>query len=141
MRSSKNDQIFVLIPGRWWHLPYYWAGAKAYDFLAGKNALHSSYFISKPSALDQFPHLARESLKGAIVYHDGAHNDARMNISLALTAAVEGADIANHVEVVRLLKDSNNKIYGATLRDDITGDTWDLHAKVVINATGPFSDE
>merc|ERR1712130_962834 len=97
---------------KWWHAPYYWAGAKVYDLLAGKNALQASYFISKTSALEHFPHLAKESLKGAVVYHDGAHNDARMNVALALTALHCGAHVANHVEVVALLKDDQGMLCG-----------------------------
>jgi len=134
-------ELPIMIPlYKWWHLPYYWVGSKAYDLLAGKNALQSSYFISKPSALEIFPHLAADSLKGAIIYHDGAHNDSRMNVILALTAAKEGAHIANHVEVVELLKNSDGKVSGAVVRDYITGEEWKIQAKGVVNATGPFTD-
>lgn len=44
--------------------------------------------------------LRKEKLCGAIVYYDGQHNDARMNIALALTATRLGATVANHVRVV-----------------------------------------
>jgi len=44
------------------------------------------------------------------------------------------------VEVLKVLKDSQGKVSGATVRDTITGREWDVRAKVVINATGPFSD-
>lgn len=37
---------------------------------------------------------------GAIVYYDGQHNDARMNIALAFTAARMGANVANHCAVI-----------------------------------------
>ncbi len=47
--------------------------------------------------------LRSDSLVGAMVYYDGAHNDARTNIALALTAASYGATVANHVEVVNLM--------------------------------------
>ena len=43
--------------------------------------------------------LKEEKLVGAIVYYDGQHNDARMNIALAFTAARMGANIANHCAV------------------------------------------
>ena len=124
-------ELPIMIPlYKWWHVPYYWVGAKVYDLLAGKNALESSYFISKPSALDQFPHLAKGSLKGAIVYYDGAHNDSRMNIALAMTAVHWGADAVNHVKVTELLKGKDGKITGATVQDTITGESWDILAKV-----------
>ena len=66
-------------------------------------------------------------------------NDSRMNVSIALTAALRGATVANHVEVVDLIKDNSGKICGAKVKDTITGDQWNVKAKVVINATGPFA--
>uniref|UniRef100_A0A3B4V4R4 glycerol-3-phosphate dehydrogenase n=1 Tax=Seriola dumerili TaxID=41447 RepID=A0A3B4V4R4_SERDU len=61
----------------------------------------------------------------------GQHNDARMNLAIALTAARYGAAIANYTEVV---------VCGALCRDVITGQEFDVRAKCVINATGPFTD-
>ena len=77
---------------------------------------------------------------------DGAHNDARMNISLAMTAALYGATVVNHIEVTGLEKDSNGKICGARLKDKVTerngknSPEFSVKAKGVINATGPFTD-
>jgi glycerol-3-phosphate dehydrogenase len=66
-----------------------------------------------------------------------------VNVSLALTAAANGASVANHVEVLQLLKDESNenKICGARLKDKMTGEEWNVKAKVVVNATGPFAGE
>ena len=68
-----------------------------------------------------------------------------MNVAIALTAAKEGANVSNHVEVVSLLKEasedgSKSKVRGARVRDTLTGKEWDIRAKVVVNATGPFTD-
>ena len=84
---------------KWWQLPYYWVGIKAYDLVSGGDILRPSYVLSKGKALELFPMLKDKSLKGAIVYYDGMHNDARMCLSIALTAARMGASIANHVQV------------------------------------------
>ncbi len=58
----------------------------------------------------------------------GQHNDSRMNIAIALTAARMGATVANHTDVVSLIKhkDENGKevIKGANLRDMVTGKNW-----------------
>jgi glycerol-3-phosphate dehydrogenase len=54
-----------------------------------------------------------------------------MNVVLALTAAAQGAIVANHVEVVGLIKNtSTGKLCGATLKDNFTGKTWDIKCKV-----------
>ena len=58
---------------------------QAYDVVAGRQLLKSSYFIGKEKSLEKFPMLKKESLKGAIVYYDGQHNDARMCLSIGLT--------------------------------------------------------
>lgn len=129
---------------KWWQLPYFWAGIKAYDIVAGRQMLKWSYVISKSRALELFPMLKRDKLVGAIVYYDGQHNDARMNIAIALTAARMGAAVANHTDVVSLIKhkDKNGKevVKGANLRDMITGEEYSVLAKCVVNATGPFTD-
>ncbi|XP_023932591.1 glycerol-3-phosphate dehydrogenase, mitochondrial isoform X2 [Lingula anatina] len=129
---------------KWWLVPYYWAGIKCYDLVAGKQTLKSSYLLSKSQALELFPMLKKDQLVNALVYYDGQHNDARMNIAIALTAARLGASIANHVEVTEILKseDENGKLVcsGAKMKDRITGKEFEVKAKCVINATGPYTD-
>jgi glycerol-3-phosphate dehydrogenase len=123
----------------WLQVPYFMTGLKLYDWLAGKSNLQASRFVDSNEALNRFPMLKKEGLRGGIVYYDGQFDDARMNVAIALTAAEQGSSIANHVEVTGLLK-TNGKLSGASLRDTLTGDTWETAAKVIINATGPFSD-
>jgi glycerol-3-phosphate dehydrogenase len=77
--------------------------------------------------------LNKDQLKGSLVYYDGAHNDARMNLAIVLTAIRHGATATNHVKVERLLKDENGKLCGAHLKDVLTGNEWDLRAKSVSN--------
>ncbi|XP_078537843.1 glycerol-3-phosphate dehydrogenase, mitochondrial isoform X2 [Lissotriton helveticus] len=130
---------------KWWQLPYYWVGIKAYDLVAGSQCLKSSYILSKSKALELFPMLRKDKLVGAIVYYDGQHNDARMNLAIALTAARYGAATANYTEVVSLLKKTDpesgaTRVCGARCKDVLTGKEFDVNAKCVINATGPFTD-
>jgi len=120
-------------------VPYFMTGLKMYDTLAGKSNLAPSRFVDAKEALNRFPMLKPDNLRGAVVYYDGQFDDARMNVSIVLTAAEEGATVANHIEVTGLTKD-NGKITGATVKDLLTGDSWDIAAKVVVNATGPFTD-
>lgn len=54
---------------QWWKAPYYWAGTKAYDFLAGKENLESSYFLTRGKAMEAFPMLKEDGLVGALVYY------------------------------------------------------------------------
>ncbi|GAM82892.1 hypothetical protein ANO11243_008780 [Dothideomycetidae sp. 11243] len=137
----------IMIPiSKWWQAPYFWAGTKMYDLLAGSENIESSYFLTRSKALDAFPMLKKSNLVGALVYYDGAHNDSRMNVSLAMTAALYGATVVNHLEVTSLTKDSNGRLNGAVVKDlvqDKDGKTpqeFNIRAKGVINATGPFTD-
>ncbi|GBE83265.1 Glycerol-3-phosphate dehydrogenase, mitochondrial [Sparassis crispa] len=127
---------------KYWQVPYYWVGCKMYDVLAGKENMESSYLMSKGKALETFPMLKGDGLVGALVYYDGQHNDSRMNIALIMTAVQQGAIVTNHVEVTSLHKDAtgSGKLHGARVKDVLTGKEWDVRAKGVINATGPFSD-
>lgn len=116
-----------------------------------------SYYVSLEKARSVFPTLNTEDLACTLVYYDGIilcafhrllliagqMNDARLNVSLALTAASLGAVIANHVEVTNFIKSTNaageTKLAGAVVRDRISKEEFPVQAKLVINATGPFS--
>lgn len=134
----------IMIPVyKWWQLPYFWIGVKAYDFLAGKQNLESSYLLTRGKALEAFPQLNADTLKGAVVYYDGSHNDARMNISLALSAIELGATVVNHVEVTDILKDPVTGQITGVRAVDLESDSRSpisISAKSVVNATGPFTD-
>ncbi|ROW04110.1 hypothetical protein VSDG_00709 [Cytospora chrysosperma] len=142
-----SEWLPIMLPlDKWWKAPYYWAGTKFYDFLAGSEGIESSYFLTKSKAIENFPMLKRTDLVGALVYYDGAHNDSRMNASLAVTAALYGATVVNHMEVTGLDKDANGKLCGARMRDMIperdgkATEEFHVRAKCIINCTGPFSD-
>ena len=89
---------------------------------------------------------APPGLKGAVVYFDGMQNDSRVNVSLAMTAAAHGAVVANYCEVEGLLRDESSggggRLRGARVRDlQGGGAPFDVRARVVVNAGGPFTDE
>ncbi|KAF4335044.1 glycerol-3-phosphate dehydrogenase [Fusarium beomiforme] len=137
----------IMLPlDKWWKAPYYWAGTKFYDFLAGSEGIEGSYFLTRSKALEAFPMLKPTDLVGALVYYDGAHNDSRMNVSIAMTAALYGATVVNHAEVTGLVKNDDGKLCGVRIKDLVS--TKDgrpvediiVHAKSVINCTGPFTD-
>ena len=125
---------------RWLDVPYVFSGLKLYDLLSGKRHIGHSRLLSRNEALRRVPTLKAEGLKAGVLYYDGQFHDARMALSLALTAEQHGATICNHVAVTRLLKE-NGKIAAAELTDSLSGERWQLNARGVINATGPFADQ
>ncbi|HEY5674035.1 MAG TPA: FAD-dependent oxidoreductase [Malonomonas sp.] len=125
---------------RWIDVPYVFSGLKLYDILAGKRNIGHSRLLSRKEALRRFPTLKAEGLKAGVLYYDGQFHDARMALSLALTAEQQGATIVNHLAVSGLFKDAG-KLAGAELTDSLSGESWQLRAKGVINAAGPFADQ
>ncbi|KAJ3508436.1 hypothetical protein NLJ89_g5753 [Agrocybe chaxingu] len=136
-----SNMLPIMLPiYKYWQVPYYWAGCKMYDVLAGKQNMETSYLMTKGKALETFPMLKSDGLVGALVYYDGQHNDSRMNIALIMTAVKLGAVVANYCEVTQLHKDGQGKLNGARVKDNLTGEEWNVRAKGIINATGPFTD-
>ncbi|XP_057798898.1 glycerol-3-phosphate dehydrogenase SDP6, mitochondrial [Salvia miltiorrhiza] len=129
----------------WFEAVYYWMGLKMYDLVAGRHLLHLSRYYSAQESVELFPTLARKgndrSLKGTVVYYDGQMNDSRLNVALACTAALAGAAVVNHAEVISFIRDDGTgRIIGAQIRNNLTGNEFDTYAKVVVNAAGPFCD-
>ena len=120
-------------------LPYVLAGLKLYDLLAGEAGIGPSRFIGRAELLSRFPMIREQGLKGGVLYYDGQFNDARMNLALALTALEEGAAVANHLEVVELVKEQG-QVAGARLRERFSGQSFELRARCVVNACGPSAD-
>ncbi|NBX76309.1 MAG: FAD-dependent oxidoreductase [Proteobacteria bacterium] len=130
----------LLIPMyRRWEAAYYNAGLRMYDWLAGKNLVHRSRFVSHREALELCPFLKKGGLKGGVIYYDGQFDDSRMGLSILLTAGKRGAVISNYTQVTGFVK-SAGKITGVQLQDGLTGEVWTTQAAMVVNATGPHTD-
>ena len=134
-----HNQKFVVPNYKWWEGPFYGIGLKIYDWMAGKLGLGPSEFLSKEETLQLAPTLDPEGLRGGIVYHDGQFDDARLAIDLAQTAAQYNGVLLNYFPVTALLK-SNKRISGVQVQDVFTGRSFEIKSKVVINATGIFTD-
>jgi len=130
-----------LVPSyHWWEKPFYGIGLKIYDLLAGKLGLEKSYILSKEKTRHRLPTLEPKGLKGGVVYYDGQFDDARLAITLAQTAAGQGACLLNYCKVEGLIK-KNERVTGVAFRDMESDEVVHVEGKTVINATGVFSDE
>jgi glycerol-3-phosphate dehydrogenase len=115
---------------------------KFYDFLGSFCSPHS-YMMTASQAQEEFPQLASRpdhTMKYVLVFYEGQHNDARTNLAIGLTAAKKGACTTNYTEVVKILFDEKGKANGATIRDINAGETFDVHAKSLVFAGGPYTD-
>jgi glycerol-3-phosphate dehydrogenase len=134
-----HNQKFVIPNYQWWEKPFYGIGLKIYDRMAGKLGLGPSQLLSKEEILELAPTLDPADLRGGVIYHDGQFDDARLAISIAQSAVQFGAAVLNYFPVAGLLK-LNKKVCGVWVQDSDTGKDFEVKSKVVINATGVFTD-
>jgi glycerol-3-phosphate dehydrogenase len=131
---------FVMPAYRWWEVPFYGAGLKMYDLLAGKAGLGSTEFLSRRETLQLLPSAQPAGLQGGVKYWDGQFDDARLALALARTAALKGALLVNYCAATDLLHETG-KVVGLTSKDQETGKSYTLRSKCVINAAGVWVDE
>jgi glycerol-3-phosphate dehydrogenase len=135
-----HDLAFVVPNYSWWEAPFYGIGLKLYDLLAGKYGFGASRVLTKEETLERLPALEPEELRGGVVYYDGQFDDARLLIHLAMTAADHGATLVNYCPAIGLMRDEEGYINGAVAHDQETGEEFPVPARVVVNATGVFTD-
>lgn len=135
-----SELPFVVPSYSWWEGPFYGIGLKVYQILSGKYGFGASQFISKEETLRRLPNVNPEGLKGGVVYYDGQFDDTRLLINLIATAVDQGATALNYAKVTGLHRNSAGMVEGVSWQNGETGETFETTAKVVINATGPFSD-
>src|SRR6201994_2467072 len=136
-----HDLAFVVPSYSWWETPFYGIGFKIYDLLAGKYGFGRSRVLSREETLEHLPNIQTEGLKHGVVYYDGQFDDSRLLLHLAQTAADHDATLLNYAGVVEITKDDDGFVDGVVALDSESGRRLTAHARVVINATGIFSDE
>ncbi len=86
------------------------------------------------------PGLRRNRLTGGAIFYDAQmYNSERLTLSFARSAADAGADLANYTEAVRFSLDGR-RVKRATVKDVLSGEEFEVRAKVFANITGPWSD-
>ncbi len=115
------------------------AGLWLYDALALLRNLRRHRMLGREAALRAEPGLRREGLRGGGCYYDAAVDDARLTLTVAQAAHQEGAWLVSYAEAVEFLRE-HGKLAGARVEDRIGGESCCVRARVVVNATGPWSD-
>jgi glycerol-3-phosphate dehydrogenase len=136
-----HDLGFVVPNYIWWEAPFYGLGLKLYDLLAGKYGFGTSKILSKEETLERLPTIKSEGLRGGVIYSDGQFDDSRLLINMVTTAFEHGATLLNYARVSEVTKDAQGFVDGVVALDGESGEEIRAQAKVVINATGAFSDE
>jgi glycerol-3-phosphate dehydrogenase len=131
---------FVIPCFRWWEKPFYHFGLCLYHRLSGSLRLGRAGGLSKAETLERLPGMVAANVTGGVHYEDGQFDDAQLLISLLRTLLAEGGHALNHCRVVKLRKKSG-RVCGVIAQDELGSREFEIEAKVVVNATGIFSDE
>jgi len=115
-------------------------GLKLYDWLAGVKPEDQRRMLTRSQTLKQEPLLKPDDVKGGAIYAEYRTDDARLTIEIIKTAAQYGACVANYCEVKNFIYQSG-KIIGVEVGDHIANLSFQIKAKVVVSAAGPWVDE
>jgi glycerol-3-phosphate dehydrogenase len=135
-----SDLAFIVPRYDWWEAPFYGLGLKIYNILSGKYGFGPSKVLSREETLRRLPTINPDGLRGGVVYYDGQFDDARLLINMVATAAEKGATLINYCRVTGLTRDDDGFVNGVIARDEESGSGFTATGKVVVNATGPFTD-
>ncbi|MGJ5712062.1 glycerol-3-phosphate dehydrogenase/oxidase [Staphylococcus auricularis] len=116
-------------------------GLTMYDRLAGVKKSERKVMLNKKQTLDKEPLVKKDGLKGGGYYVEYRTDDARLTMEVMKRAEEKGATIINYVKSEHFTYDSNEKVNGIQARDVLTNEVFDIKAKKVINAAGPWVDE
>ena len=131
---------FVMPSYQWWETPFYGIGLKMYDALAGKAGLGPTEFLNRAQTLALLPTAQPTGLKGGVKYWDGQFNDARLALALGRTAAARGALLVNYCRAIDLFYEKG-KVAGLMCEDTLTGQSYRIQSRCVVNAAGVWVDE
>lgn len=126
-KGDKNG-LFMIGSGLW-----------LYDFLALFRNVQNHRLHGPKRILEVEPELDSARLKGGGEFFDCATDDARLTLAHVQSACLEGADCLSYCRVVEFLR-RGEMLSGARLRDEFTGAEFEAEARVVVNATGPWTD-
>ncbi len=116
------------------------AGLAVFDWLASAEGAEKHRTVDPDEVRAQIPGL-RDPLRGAVLYPEYITDDARFTLENALSAAEHGALVANRARVETLYRSSSGRVKGARVRDTLDGSVYEVQARIVVNAGGPWAEQ
>jgi glycerol-3-phosphate dehydrogenase len=114
-------------------------GLRFYDFLAGVKKLERNNMLKKEQVLQLEPKFKQDGLVGGGRFIEYRSDDARLTIEVMKEAASLGATVINYTAVTDFIY-QDGKVIGVSTMDQLSGLISEIHAKKVVNATGPWVD-
>lgn len=116
------------------------AGLQVFDWLSDSDRADRHSLLDPEAVRSWLPGL-RDPLRGAVKYVEYITDDARLTLENVLSASEHGALAANHAIAERLYRDASGHVHGARVRDRLTDELYEVQARVVVNAGGPWAQE
>lgn len=122
----------------------YWLtsiGLRIYDWLAGVKAEDQRKMLTRLQTLKHEPLLRKDDIKGGAIYAEYRTDDARLTIEIIKKAFEYGALPVSYLRAQNFIY-NNNFVCGVTVSDELNDhNTFEIKARVVVNAAGPWVDE
>lgn len=116
-------------------------GLRVYDFLAGVKKNERRKMLSAEEALKREPLIKSDDLIGAGYYVEYKTDDARLTIEVLKKAVEHGVQALNYTQAIDFIYDNSRKVCGVKVKDLISGKIYNIYAKKIINAGGPWVDD
>jgi glycerol-3-phosphate dehydrogenase len=116
------------------------AGLLVYDAFARFQADIRHRILKPEAVLDREPGLRRTDLLGGALYTDSRTDDGRLTLAVVESATRHGASVANYVGLESFLRDADGRLAGAQARDTLSGQPFQVRAKRILAAVGPWAD-
>ena len=114
---------------------FYQAGMTLYDVLGARRDGGWHRHLSVPEVLAHAPAVRRSRLRGGLMFHDGVEDDARYTLAVARSAQEDGATIVTRARAEGLVEEGG-RVVGARICDVLTGESHEIRARTVVDATG-----
>ena len=125
----------------WFDRIYYRIGMWVYDRIAGHTNLEPSRGLGPKQMRALSPALSLEHVRGGVLYFDGQLNDARYALAILQSAETAGACVLNYAALTSFIHSPKSlKVKEVCFQDVISGESYQVAVKAVVNATGPFTD-
>ncbi|WP_412966850.1 glycerol-3-phosphate dehydrogenase/oxidase [Fredinandcohnia sp. 179-A 10B2 NHS] len=115
-------------------------GLRVYDFLAGVKRSERRTMLDVRQTLEKEPLIKKDGLVGGGYYVEYRTDDARLTIEVMKKAIEKGAKAVNYAKVDSFIYE-NGKVKGVKVIDQLSGREYEIFAKKIINATGPWVDQ
>jgi glycerol-3-phosphate dehydrogenase len=114
-------------------------GVALYDLLSGKDLIQKHQTLTASQIADLIPGIKKDGLIGGVSYFDAQMDDARLCLENILSAANQGAHVANYVEVKSIIKE-NGRAVGVNAYDVLGQVHFEVRARKIVCALGAWTN-